>query len=289
MVKKEALIGEDVEMETLPTIPDAPKDIMSVLLDQTVISEIGLVQIKTLKGSASFDGGAQGTLESPISAIIIESEPTRSLWAQGDESVIKKVLEWSRRPICSSRNIWSSDNKLLQPGWVRGTLNKEPDEDMPDVVKHFTDAINDCKSICSKCPWAEYESAVSGRGQACRSSYRLLLYLPQEDIIAVLNVTPSSLRKWHDFNIGLQRKSPAMFVTDISTSAVNTNVVEYNVLDFKICKKDKQVVYTNQDMLKPLSGRMSYGGRDMSLLEAYRLEFRRVELEFDEEVKEAEF
>lgn len=284
-------VAEDF-IENSLAVPDAPKDMMSVLLDQTVISEIGLVTIKTLKGSESFDGGAQGTLESPLNAIIIESEPTRTLWGQGDDATIKKILDWSRRPICSSRNEWDSNNRLLQPGWIKGSLNKELDIEAPDQVKMYIESIQKSNFHCSKCPWAEYESAVSGRGQACRSSYRLLLYLPQEDIIAVLSVTPSSLKNWREFNIGLQRKSPAMYVTDISTVPVKTDSnIEYNKLEFRIHKENKAPLFTTREMLKPLSGYMNYNGKNMSILEAYILEFRRVELEYEDDngIKEDEF
>jgi hypothetical protein len=269
--------------ETALAVPTEQTDIMSTLLDQPVLTEIGLVQLKTLKGSSNFDGGAQGTLESPINAIIIESEPTRTLWAQGDEAVIKKVTEWSRRPICSSRNVWSSNNELLQTGWVKGSLGKELDEETPNQVRLHVDTIKDCNFSCSKCHYAEYESSVSGRGQACRSGYRLLLYIQSEDMICVLNITPSSLKRWREFNIGLQRKSPAMYVTEISTFPAETEGVnQYNLVDFKLHKENKVVQLTNGDMLASLSGRMMYAGKNMSLLEAYRLEFRRVELEIED-------
>ena len=269
--------------ETALAIPTEPTDIMSTLLDQPVLTEIGLVQLKALKGSANFDGGAQGTLESPINAIIIESEPTRTLWAQGDESVIKKVTEWSRRPICSSRNEWGSDNHLTQTGWVAGSLGKELDDEAPEQVRMYVESIQNINFRCNKCPYAEYESAVSGRGQACRSGYRLLLYIQSEDMICVLNITPSSLKRWREFNIGLQRKSPAMYITEISTFPAETEGVnQYNLIDFKLHKENKVVQLTTGDMLRSLSGRMMYAGKNMSLLEAYRLEFRRVELELED-------
>ena len=267
-----------------------PQDAMSFLAEQPVVTEFGFAKIKPNKGASSFNIDPGGTADSPIYAVIMEVDFTRTLWPFGTEEVIGKMQEWSRSPICFSKNEWSGKG-LKRRGGIIGTIPKE--DDAPEMIKNLITPVYENHMHCNKCEWAQYGTAFSGAGQACKEQRRLLLYLPDRKICGVLVVPPASLKGWERFSIlaGTYGKHWSWAVTEIKSVPQSKNNIEYSTLEFDYAREKKNVVPTTQDMMSGLNVPINYNGVDMILAMAVVYKFRSLEpeMEYDVESGEAEF
>ena len=267
-----------------------PQDAMSFLAEQPVVTEFGFAKIKPNKGASSFNIDPGGTADSPVYAVIMEVDFTRTLWPFGTEEVISKMQEWSRSPICFSRNEWN-EKGLKRRGGIIGTIPKE--DDAPEMIKNLITPVYENHMHCNKCGWAQYGTAFSGTGQACKEQRRLLLYLPDRKICGVLVVPPASLKGWERFSIlaGTYGKHWSWAVTEIKSVPQSKNNIEYSTLEFDYAHEKKNVVPTTQDMMSGLNVPINYNGVDMILAMAVVYKFRSLEpeMEYDVESGEAEF
>ena len=267
-----------------------PQDAMSFLAEQPVVTEFGFAKIKPNKGASSFNIDPGGTADSPIYAVIMEVDFTRTLWPFGTEEVISKMQEWSRSPICFSRNEWN-EKGLKRRGGIIGTIPKE--DDAPEMIKNLITPVYENHMHCNKCEWAQYGTAFSGAGQACKEQRRLLLYLPDRKICGALVVPPASLKGWERFSIlaGTYGKHWSWAVTEIKSVPQSKNNIEYSTLEFDYAHEKKNVVPTTQGMMSGLNVPINYNGVDMILAMAVVYKFRSLEpeMEYDVESGEAEF
>jgi hypothetical protein len=269
-----------------------PQDAMAFLSEQPVVTEFGFAKIKPNKGAASFNIDPGGTVDSPLYAVIMEIDFTRTLWPIGDDETVKRMQEWSRSPICFSRNEWA-EKGLKRRGGILGSIPKEVDEETPEMVKNFIVPILENRQHCNKCEWAQYGSAFSGSGQACKEQRRLLLYLPDRKICGVLVVPPASLKGWEKFSIlaGTYGKHWSWAVTEIRSVPQNKNNIEYSTLEFDYAKEKKTIAQTTPEMMSGLNVPLNYNGVDMIMAMAMVYKFRSLEpeMEYDSVNGEAEF
>jgi hypothetical protein len=273
-------------------IPETQQDALSFLSEQPVVVEFGFIKIKPNKGATSFNLDPGGTVDNPLNAVILELDFTRTLWPFGEESVVKTMQEWSRAPICYSRNEWG-DNGLRRRGGIIGKLGKEEDSETPEMIKNLIVPIQENRMHCNKCEWAQYGSAFSGAGQACKEQRRLLLYLPDRQSCGVLVVPPASLKNWEKFAIlaGGYNRHWSWAVTEFKSIPMKKDNIEYSVLEFDYMKEKKDIVRTVPEMLSSLNNTINYNGIDMIMAKAVVYKFRSLEpeMEYDATLGEAEF
>ena len=305
-MRKDVVKSEDIsttQLETLPAIQFTDLDPLEELFGSTAVHEQGLVSISPNKGATSFNSGSygNGTIDGPLKAVILDLDIRRTLWAFGTQEVVSDIMEWSgKRPICSSSNTWKEDGTVI-PGAIHGTVNKELDKSTPELVKNLVIPILESKCKCRPkgfrgtngyCQWSDYGTAFSGAGQACRESRLLLLYLIDEDLVCTLNINPTSLNNWSDYDITFQNKHWSTVVTEISTEVQKKDNQNWNILRFAPYKENKQVLKTTKDILKPIFVETMHNGQLMRLSKAYIRQFREIGFEtpeYDNETGDAEF
>jgi len=282
-------------IEKIETIQnrDYAEEALSFLNDQQSLHEFGFVKMAPNKGATSFDCGPVGTIESPVEAIIIDMNPQRTLWPFGIESAVKEVREWSKRPICSSRNEYDERGSLLKVGCVRGKV-AELDGNEPTQVKYLIEPPLACGCTCAKCQWAEYGTAFSGAGQACKEGRYLLLWLVEEKSFVTLQITPASLKNWNQFDIGLLGKhfhSVVASFSSVPSSMKSDESIKYSAIKIDIARSGKERIYTKKDDFIMMSAPMMYHNKSIPMVRAYVSEFRQLEPEFeyDAETGDVEF
>jgi hypothetical protein len=80
-----------------------------------------------------------------------------------------------------------------------GTPGAPPDCASPDTVN----GVGDPGGLCCNCPFAQFGSGSTGRGQACRLTRELLFARPQDRLPFIVSVPPSSLRNVRKFQARL--------------------------------------------------------------------------------------
>jgi hypothetical protein len=292
-VKTEDINAEQiVGVEDISTSLAIPQDAMSFLAEQPVVTEFGFAKIKPNKGAASFNIDPGGTVDSPLYAVIMEVDFTRTLWPFGDDETVKRMQEWSRSPICSSRNEWA-EKGLKRRGGILGVIPKEEDEEAPEMIKNLIMPVRENRLHCNKCEWAQYGSAFSGSGQACKEQRRLLIYLPDRKMCGILVIPPASLKGWEKFSIlaGTYGKHWSWAVVEIKSVPQMKGNIEYSTIEIDYAKEKKAIAQTTPEMMSGLNVPINYNGIDMILAMAVVYKFRSLEpeIEYDSESGEAEF
>lgn len=274
-----------------------PQDAMSFLSEQPVVTEFGFAKIKPNKGAASFNVDPGGTVDSPLYGVILEVDFTRTLWPVGDDDTVKKMQDWSRSPICYSRNEWE-EKGLKRRGGILGTIPKSEvgetgDDTTPEQIMNLIVPIRENRLHCNKCAHAQYGSAFSGAGQACKEQRRLLIYLPDRKICGVLVIPPASLKAWEKFSIlaGTYNKHWSWAVVEIKSVPQMKGNIEYSTIEIDYAKEKKAIAVTTPDMMAALNIPINYNGVDMIMAMAVVYKFRSLEpeMEYDPESGEAEF
>ena len=274
-----------------------PQDAMSFLAEQPVVTEFGFAKIKPNKGAASFNIDPGGTADSPLYGIILEIDFTRTLWPVGDEDTVKKMQEWSRSPICFSKSEWS-DKGLKRRGGIMGTIPKSEvdetgDDPTPEMIMDMIVPIRENRLHCNKCAHAQYGTAFSGAGQACKEQRRLLLYLPDRKMCGVLVIPPASLKAWEKFSIlaGTYGKHWSWAVAEIKSVPQMKGNIEYSTIEIDYAKEKKAIAQVTPDMMSGLNTPINYNGVDMILAMAVVYKFRSLEpeMEYNADSGEAEF
>jgi len=290
---KKDIPAEQVNPDQISTSLAIPQDPLAELQGQTAIHEQGLISIAPNKGATSFNSGAYGTgtIDGPLKAVILDVDIRRTLWPFGSPEVVKEILDWSgKRPICGSRNVWNSDGTVT-PGAIKGSLARELDEEAKEQVQNLIIPIQEARFRCRPkglrgtngyCPWAEYGTAFSGGGQACRETRLLLLYLVDENLVCTLSVNPTSLNNWSEYDITFQQKHWSTIVTQIDSVPMDKDNQIWNILKFSPYKENKQILNTTKEMLSPIFVETMHNGVPMRASKACIQQFREVGFEIPE-------
>ena len=247
----------------------AGTSVMDILNKQAETAEYepGFLTFKTNHGSRSFDAGVYGTVNAPISCVILSAKRIRTLWAFGSKEDESKIKEWSgKRPLCISDG----------NGGSKGDFPKPLDNKASDLVKMALAPPLEAGYTCSKCKWNEF--GTDGKGKACKEIRRLLLYLYGQDMVAVLPVTPSSLVNWRDFVISMPEKRYDLCLTQINADPVTTDDGSFSVLRFEPLKEKGTIVPVTGEIISSLGKPVQYGGRSCLELEALLAEFGQLEI-----------
>ena len=286
-----------VEVEGISISLAVPTDAMSFLSEQPVVTEFGFAKIKPNKGAASFNIDPGGTADSPLYGIILEVDFTRTLWPVGDDDTVKKMQEWSRSPIYFSKNEWN-EKGFKRRGGIMGTIPKfeiddTGDDPTPDMIMNMIVPIRENRLHCNKCAHAQYGTAFSGAGQACKEQRRLLLYLPDRKICGVLVIPPASLKAWEKFSIlaGTYGKHWSWAVAEIKSVPQMKGNIEYSTIEIDYAKEKKAIAQVTPDMMSGLNTLINYNGVDMIMAMAVVYKFRSLEpeMEYNADSGEAEF
>jgi hypothetical protein len=260
--------------------------------------EPGFMRIKVSRGAKAYTVGELGTKESPIECIILSVNSRRGLWPP-DQSISKEQLgkalglppdaekikqynakaveDWrSNRPLCGADSSTAG----------KGVLPKILDAEAPALVGDFLEYPQAADFVCAKCRWNEFSTDFKGtQGKACKESRMLLLYDPEDDMVATLSVPPTSIGAWRRYKTSLPRQNFARVWTSISTRP-SEGGWEYNLIEFAPVKHKGTIVYVEREHVAPLGVTVNYQGSSVPKIKAYISEFRRIPLEDAEDYHE---
>ena len=250
----------------------------------------GFMVIKPNKGAKSFDAGVLGTLDGPLETIVMSMNRRRGFWPP-DKTISKdqlavalqctpdelgkyneeEVNNWrGRRPLCGSSN----------NNGTKGELPKILDADAPDIVTRLLEPPMECGFACRDCRWNAFGSDFrGGAGKACKETIALLLYFYDSDMVAILSISPTSIRAWKNYKTSLPGQIFSNIFTEVSTYSHNSGSYEYNLLEFAPVKQKGVIVPVEPEHAKALGTKVTYGGRECMKAEALIAEFLNMELE----------
>lgn len=116
------------------------------------------------------------------------------------------------------------------PGEFKG--GEPPQCSSPDGVTGFGDPGGSCRS----CPMAQWESAQSGRGQACKAMWRLFVLRTGAILPYLLTLSPTSLKAFQTYMTTLAFTATPYYlaITRIGLDkAKNADGIDYSVATFR--------------------------------------------------------
>ena len=202
---------------------------------------------------------AFGASGNSISGIILSVIPNRVFYGfQADRNY----------PVCIS----SGDDALSGIG----NLKTLPTDDMTKEDKLEVNPIITANCLCSKCHWAEYgTSEKGGKSQACRMTYRLLIWNPDTAMYGWVAVSPTSFKAWANYKAGNQHFSRV--VTKISLSVQKKGAYTWSTFNFAV---DRAV---DLETVAPLKKLVVYKGKEMLEVHAAINHFKNVSVKEQEE------
>lgn len=206
--------------------------------------------------SESFEG-----TNDEIKGIILSAHSVRTFWGLGDDPI---VSGFTKLPLCASKG--ENFNKF-------GMLPNLPTDDMPAVVKALLNPIMDCNMTCKKCHYAEFGSAVSSKGQACKVSTWILIYNPDTYKYGWFSMSVSSLKTWQQYLGALGGRHYSRVVTKFSLLKQTRGVSKWSVVQFMAIED------VTPDMMQPLSKIVNYNGEDMMEVKAVISSFANIDID----------
>ena len=100
--------------------------------------------------------------------------------------------------------------------------------------------VGDPGGFCADCPFAEYGSAVKGKGQACKQIKQLFILRQGTSLPVKLNVPPSSLKNIRRYLINLSANGVSFYggATQFSLTKVkNADGIDYSEIVVKLAKR----------------------------------------------------
>lgn len=134
-------------------------------------------------------------------------------------------------------------------------MGNPPQCQSPDARVGYGEPGGECK----KCPMAEYGSAESGAGQACKKMKRLFLLLEDDMLPTLVTLPPTSLKPCRQYFMALIQSQTAYdaLVTKIGLdSDQNANGVEYSKAIFeqgtRLTEEQQEAVEAYRDSISGL-------------------------------------
>jgi hypothetical protein len=153
------------------------------------------------------------------------------------------------------------------PGEFKG--GEPPQCSSPDGVTGFGDPGGSCRS----CPYAQWESAASGRGQACKAMWRLFILREGAILPYLLTLSPTSLKPFQTYMTTLAFTATPYYlaITRIGLDkAKNADGIDYSVATFQqvgeLGEEDEARIEEYAQLIEPYLtapvGAEEYAGED---------------------------
>jgi len=213
-----------------------PDDLAFLDTEAELSYEPPIMQIKVVHAGGLFQSDGFGSGDS-ITGVILSVLPNRVFFGfQTDRNY----------PVCVS----SGEDAIAGIGKLKST----PTDNMSEDDKLEIAPIIGANCICAKCRWAEYGTGT-GKSQACRMSYRLLIWSPESNSYGWLAISPTSFKNWKNYKAGNQHFSRV--VTKFTLSVQKKGAYTWSLINFTL---DKPVDLATVEPLKKL---VHYNGQEM--------------------------